>query len=229
MGPAGADGADRPDPAGAVGEDGQDMRVIVLGSRHRLGIVYGAPGRTLTAAHKALLSALGKGRLALEPLPDHPDGSAPPADEPGACDRSGVEPPRFAATFRKPSGVGTARRRLQRALAEDGYPGELIQRVVLAAAEAMINAVRYAGGGQLRVYTRPRRLCAVVTDRGEGIPFDKLARTLLEPRDRRTVGHGHGYWLMVTLSSQCRVFSGPGGTRVELLFDVQERGDRRGG
>lgn len=211
------------------GAGSRDVRVIVLGSRHRLGIVYGAPGQKLTAAQQALLAALERGRLTLEPLTGDAGSHDPPEDQGGCRDRPDVDPPRFSATFRRPSGVGTARRRLQRVLAEDGFPLSLIRRVVLAAAEAMINAVRYAGGGRIEVYALPRRVVAIVTDKGPGIAFEKLAWTLLEPRDRDTMGRGHGYWLMVALSSQCRVFSGPGGTRVELLFEVEERGNRHGG
>ncbi|HEY8415515.1 MAG TPA: ATP-binding protein [Thermaerobacter sp.] len=219
---------------GSRGSDRRDVRWIILGRRHRLGIVYGTPGRALTAAQQALLAALEHGRLEVEPLPGGPgDGRSRSGDAGNrAQDREGPAgciPPRFSARFRRPSGVSTARRRLQRLLTEDGYFPELIRRVALAATEAMINAVRYAGAGHIDVYASPRRIVAVVTDKGPGIAFEKLARTLLEPRDRYTVGRGHGYWLMVALSSQCRVCSGPGGTRVELLFDVEERGDRHGG
>ncbi|WP_413084585.1 ATP-binding protein [Thermaerobacter composti] len=135
--------------------------------------------------------------------------------------RGGVDPanPRFTATFRKPSGVSTARRRMRNILEQDGCDPALIQRVILAASEAMNNAVRYAGRGRLCLFTTSRRLRVVVTDNGPGIAFEKLARTLLEPRDQKTIGRGHGYWLMVSLSSQCRVFSGSWGTRVELVFD----------
>ncbi|ADU50811.1 ATP-binding region ATPase domain protein [Thermaerobacter marianensis DSM 12885] len=192
-----------------------DMQVIVLGSRHRLGVFYGRRGRALTEAQKALLAALADGRLKVE-------AAAGDMGKDGFIGGGGVKlsKPRFSARFRRPSGVATARRRLQQVLAEDGFDPSLIQRVVLASAEAMNNAVLYAGGGRIAVYVDPDELNVVVTDEGPGIAFDKLARTLLEPRDRKTVGRGHGYWLMVTLSAQCRVFSGPGGTRVELVFEL---------
>lgn len=229
--PQGEETGPAPPPRGRVhpGQGAGTMRLLVVGRRHRLGIVYGISGQQLTATQQALLSPLGNGRLPIEPLDVDPDHSNVMHREGSRHGTGEVPRPRFLASFRKPSGVKTARRRLHRALDEDGYPAELIQRVVVAAAEAMINAVRYAGGGRMRLYSRPRQLVVVVTDQGEGIPFDKLALTLLKRRDRTTVGRGHGYWLMVTLSSQCRVFSGPTGTRVELFFDLEERRDRGGG
>lgn len=126
----------------------------------------------------------------------------------------------YRARFRKPSGVAIARRRLQQRLLELGYPSTCIQRVVVATAEAMINAVRYAGGGELDVVSSDSRLHAVITDSGPGIAFDRLAQALLRPRNRWNLGRGHGYWLMVSMASHCRVTSTPGRTCVELVFDV---------
>ncbi|GAB6876202.1 hypothetical protein JCM13210_09280 [Thermaerobacter litoralis] len=185
------------------------MQFIVLGSRHRLGLLWGPAGRPLTPAQRRILSLLSQGRLEIDDLP-LTAGEARGPRRPG---------PAYRATFRRPSGVSTARRRLQQALVRWGLGPALIQRVVLATAEAMINAVRYAGGGQLVVWLDGEGVRAVITDKGPGIAFDKLAQSLLSPRNQANLGRGHGYWLMVTMASRCRVASSARGTRVELVFD----------
>lgn len=186
---------------------GGSLHIIGVGHDHVIGLLFGSRGYHPPLAQRAVFRSLCEGRFRV-----------------ARADRLPPIPARgqrvLAAALVGKGDIADARRALQGVLAARGAADQEAMRVAVAVTEAMINAVRYGGGGALDVVAAGSRLYARVDDRGPGIAFDRLARVLLAPRDAAAVGRGHGFWLMLTYAQRCHVLTGSGGTRVLLVFEV---------
>lgn len=180
------------------------LHAVAVGPEHALLMITGPRGYLPPLAQRAALTAAWERRLRYGP-------GGPPA-------APSLPEPDWAAPLRSPTDVLAARRRFQELAAAGGFlqPGDI--RACVAATEAMVNAVRHGGGGCVRVLASAGRLAVEVEDRGPGLPFARLAWTLLAPRDAGSLCRGYGFWLMLAYARTCTVLTGPLGTRVVLEF-----------
>lgn len=180
------------------------LQVVGVGPAHALALAVAHRGYLPPLAQRAALAAIWEHRFRFIPgYPPPPPGRAEPV---------------LSALLRAPADVLAARRRLQDYAEAAGLasPGDI--RLCVAATEAMVNALRHAGGGKVTARDDGSRLRVEVEDRGPGIAFGRLARVLLAPRDAASPRRGYGFWLMLAYARECEVFTGARGTRVVLYF-----------
>jgi anti-sigma regulatory factor (Ser/Thr protein kinase) len=100
-----------------------------------------------------------------------------------------------------------------------GLDDERTGLFAVAVDEAMTNAIRYAGGGNLSITVVEGASVAVeVRDAGPGIPPG--TSTQLPPPDAVS---GRGLWLMRSLCDDLDIDTGPAGTTVRLAMTVSQR------
>lgn len=180
------------------------LHAVAVGPAHNLALVVARRGYLPPLAQRAAIAAAWQRRLRFAVAAWLPHAGGPDLV--------------FAAALRTPSDVLAARQWLRRHALAAGFaaPGDI--GLCVAATEAMVNALRHAGGGRLQVRAAPDRLSVEVEDRGPGLPFARLAEALLAPRDPASPCRGRGFWLMLTYAQHCEVVTGPRGTRVRLEF-----------
>jgi anti-sigma regulatory factor (Ser/Thr protein kinase) len=94
-----------------------------------------------------------------------------------------------------------------------GMPERRVDDVVIAVHELAANAIRHgAGRGRLRMWPVPGGLCFQVDDARPGGPDGG------DPASRWPYLPGHGLWLVRQVADQMHASSGPGGTRVTVVF-----------
>jgi len=101
-----------------------------------------------------------------------------------------------------------------------GLRGQRLEDFVLAVNEIVTNAVRHAGGGgSLRMWSAGGDLLCEVTDRGAGIPAERLnGHAVLPPSSAVS---GRGLWLARHLVDEVDVHTGGTGTVVTLKSAVE--------
>ncbi|GEM_PF-1533093 len=100
---------------------------------------------------------------------------------------------------------------------------------VLAAGEALTNALKHAGGGRATMHKLPDGLMLVVADKGPGIPSLALPDVALT-RGYSTAGTlGMGYKFMISMTDCVLLCTGPEGTTVGLVIGLHPDGEPSGG
>jgi anti-sigma regulatory factor (Ser/Thr protein kinase) len=109
-----------------------------------------------------------------------------------------------------------ARDRIQELALECGMPTERAGDLVLAAGEAITNAIKHATDARCLVYRRPDAVVVRVTDRGSGIHAHDLPGAVLIPGFSTKVSLGMGYTLMLQLTDCIELATGPAGTIIQI-------------
>lgn len=116
-----------------------------------------------------------------------------------------------------PSGNYAVLRKQLRALAENaGMTPESAGDLVLAAGEAVTNAIKHATEGRCLVYESNDRVIVRVSDQGHGIRSEDIPAAVLERGFSTKVSLGMGYTLMLSLVDAVWLATGPEGTVVQL-------------
>lgn len=108
------------------------------------------------------------------------------------------------------------RRRLRELGREIGMPAEEVAGLVLAAGEAVTNALKHAEQGRAVVFLEHDRIMVRVSDAGPGIHPEHLPATVLQPGFSTKVSLGMGYTLMLGLCDRMWLATGPEGTVVQI-------------
>jgi serine/threonine-protein kinase RsbW len=115
--------------------------------------------------------------------------------------------------------ITPVRHAVLRGAADAGLSGQRLEDFVLAVNEIVTNAVRHAGGGgTLRLWIAGDRVVCEVTDRGGGIPHERLNGHALPPSHAVS---GRGLWLARHLVDHVTVSTGEAGTIVRLSSAVE--------
>jgi serine/threonine-protein kinase RsbT len=94
--------------------------------------------------------------------------------------------------------AGTVACRIKDLLKDMGLDAKTIRRAAIAAYEAEMNIIMYAGGGSMNLAVSPREVRITVDDRGPGIADVELAMTegySTATREMRELGFGAGMGL----------------------------------
>lgn len=97
-----------------------------------------------------------------------------------------------------------------------GIHGERAADLVVAAGEALTNAIKHANGGKVSVHVGADCIWVRVADQGPGIADLMLPRVVLERGYSTKPSLGMGYTLMLALSDRLYLTTGPTGTTVVL-------------
>ena len=119
--------------------------------------------------------------------------------------------------------IAAARGAVEEALERD-FPGLGNKSgLILAADEAITNAIKHAGGGQYRIYKDGKNTQVLVADSGHGIDFSILPKATLTAgfSTKRTLGVG--FSVMLDFCDRVLLSTGAGGTSVVLEMK-QEKG-----
>lgn len=117
--------------------------------------------------------------------------------------------------FHDRSGPGEARH-LVRDYAKTNIPSSWKDGFEVAIGEALINALKHAGGGEVSLHTYGTVLQAVIRDRGPGIDFASIARATFESGYSTAHTLGVGFTLILSFTSRILLSTGPVGTTLVL-------------
>lgn len=117
--------------------------------------------------------------------------------------------------FHDRSGPGEARHAV-RDYAKANAPTGWKDGFEVAIGEALINALKHAGGGEISLYTYGTVLQAVITDHGDGIDFASIARATFESGYSTAHTLGVGFTLILSFTSRILLSTGPEGTTIVL-------------
>lgn len=112
--------------------------------------------------------------------------------------------------------LSDARHRLGSVLAERFRDSPDANELVLAAGEAMTNALRHGGEARLRVLQNDGMLQVEVSDDGPGIDFENLPKATLVPGYSSTTSLGMGFTIMLAECDRLLLATGSSGTRVVM-------------
>ena len=127
--------------------------------------------------------------------------------------------------------AGVASNAVKKTLKQLGTDPELIRKFAISLYEGEINMFIHAGGGEIDVYIDERRLFAVLTDQGPGIPDIALAMSegwSTATEQVRGLGFGAGMGLpnMKKYSDELHLESTVGlGTKVEITVALNKPED----
>jgi PAS domain S-box-containing protein len=86
----------------------------------------------------------------------------------------------------------------------------------VAIGEALLNALKHSGGGELSLHLSGGVLQAVITDSGPGIDFATIARSTFESGFTTTHTLGVGFTLILSFTSRILLATGAEGTTIVL-------------
>ncbi len=118
------------------------------------------------------------------------------------------------------AGYASARRLIAEAAANAGMEDDRAGELVLAAGEAITNAMKHARGGCCRVFAGEGTVCVRITDEGSGIRSEDLPAAILMPGFSTKVSLGMGYTMMLRLCDRVWLSTGPQGTVIQLEKSV---------
>lgn len=99
---------------------------------------------------------------------------------------------------------------------EYGFTGDEFSLFLLAAGEAMTNAIKHAGSGEVFAGSRGKYIWVVVSDNGPGIPAINLPKATLQKGYSTRISMGMGYSVMLDVCDLVMLNTGAGGTMVVL-------------
>lgn len=97
---------------------------------------------------------------------------------------------------------------------EKGISDDDLTLFAVALGEAMANAVKHAGGGEVFVGSRADEVWVGVSDTGPGIPALTLPKATLSRGFSTKISMGMGYSLMLNAADEIMLSTDPGGTTV---------------
>jgi anti-sigma regulatory factor (Ser/Thr protein kinase) len=121
------------------------------------------------------------------------------------------------------SQIGEARHRIRDTLEE--LQAREVDATVLAASEALTNAVKHADGGEYAVLANGDVAQVVVTDFGAGIDFRTLPKATLVPGFSTKPSLGMGFTIMLDVSDRLFLSTAPGRTTVVLEVPAGKQHD----
>lgn len=121
-----------------------------------------------------------------------------------------------------PGDVSAARTVIAR-IAAERFPEWTSQTDVRTpVSEALVNALRHAGGGTYQLFARDGRLQVVIRDEGPGIDFRTLPRATLQRGFSTVPSLGMGFTIMLQVCERVLLNTRPGRTSVVLEFAAHE-------
>lgn len=102
-----------------------------------------------------------------------------------------------------------------------GMAPERVDDLLIAAGEAISNALKHAGGGTCALYRAPDSIVVRISDTGGGIRSLDLPNMILKSGFSTKVSLGMGYTLMLKLTDHVWLSTGPEGTVVQLEKKIQ--------
>jgi anti-sigma regulatory factor (Ser/Thr protein kinase)/PAS domain-containing protein len=100
--------------------------------------------------------------------------------------------------------------------------------ILTPAGEALVNALRHAGGGIFQLYAHGDVLQVVVRDEGPGIDFRTLPRATLQRGFSTASSLGMGFTIMLQVCERVLLSTHPGRTTVALEFIARQPADNDG-
>lgn len=156
--------------------------------------------------YRDVIRAVTRGKLELLDHQDVPQEGALVAELPV---RDG---PEYAA----------ARQAIRTQCAEAGMSPERSADLLLAAGEAITNAMKHATDGRLALYRSDAAIILRVTDQGGGIASHHLPASILTAGFSTKVSLGMGYTMMLKLSDRIWLATSAAGTVIQLAKDIEE-------
>ncbi|MCE5198323.1 MAG: PAS domain S-box protein [Armatimonadota bacterium] len=142
------------------------------------------------------------------------------------CDAADVRPYISASQIKEevcgPDDVGYTRRQAQQFCEEHGLVGDRLHTFMVGVGEAITNAVKHAGSGRVYAGTIDGSVWVGVADRGKGIESLILPKATLLRGFSTKPSMGLGYSIMLEVSDQVLLKTGPHGTTVILVKKLEE-------
>ena len=121
-----------------------------------------------------------------------------------------------------PRGLSEARATTASVAAEHFPDWAPVTDVRTPVGEALVNALRHAGGGTYQLFAREATLQVMVRDEGPGIDFRTLPRATLQRGFSTESSLGMGFTIMLQVCERVLLSTRPGRTSVVLEFAAQQ-------
>lgn len=132
-------------------------------------------------------------------------------------------PAEVQINLKAPEEVGHARHEIRDTLVRLGLTGERLDSFITAVGEAMNNAVKHAGSGDISAGRQNGLVWVSVSDNGAGIEHLTLPRAILEKGFSTQPSLGLGYSIMLDAADRLALATGPGGTHVILEKNLKPK------
>ena len=121
-----------------------------------------------------------------------------------------------------PRGLSEARATIASVAAERFPDWAPVIDVRTPVGEALVNALRHAGGGTYQLFAREATLQVMVRDEGPGIDFRTLPRATLQRGFSTESSLGMGFTIMLQVCERVLLSTRPGRTSVVLEFAAKQ-------
>ncbi|MDO8682111.1 MAG: PAS domain S-box protein [Armatimonadota bacterium] len=122
----------------------------------------------------------------------------------------------MTAPITNPVDASAARRSVRQALQDHGLVGDRLDGFIIAAGEAISNAIKHAGGGIVSSGIHEGRVWVSIADKGPGMEHLWLPRIALEKGYSTKPSLGLGYSIILDAADKVSLSTGPEGTQVVL-------------
>lgn len=149
------------------------------------------------------------------------------------CERGAIErssgPMVAAWDVETPEALQPVRHAIEEQAVRSGMSEGRIWRFVLAAGEALTNAIKHAGAGTVRLHSTDSSLTLIIADHGKGIEALNLPSIALTPGYSTAGTLGMGYKAMISFADKIHLCTDESGTTVGIemmLHDEPEQASR---
>jgi anti-sigma regulatory factor (Ser/Thr protein kinase) len=118
--------------------------------------------------------------------------------------------------------MASVRQEIRRPLVSAGMPPERADSMILCAGEAMTNALKHAGGGDVSLHRRSDIFTILVRDHGRGIEALNLPEVALTHGYSTAGTLGMGYKLMISLADHVYLATSPQGTTLGVSMHISQ-------
>jgi anti-sigma regulatory factor (Ser/Thr protein kinase) len=141
--------------------------------------------------------------------------------EPEELPENGMSPVEVCELSHKEE-IGRVRRMIKQIATDAGMAKNRADNLVLAAGEAMTNALKHGLAGTVRIYNADGLLRIAIEDHGPGIDALTLPKATLLKGYSTKPSLGMGYALILELADKVYLCTGPSGTIVVLEMTIKE-------
>lgn len=143
------------------------------------------------------------------------------------CDSKDVEPylcgAQVSIDVQEATDMTEAREAARAVCDNAGIRGGRLDEFLIAAGEAITNAVKHGTAARAYAGASDSTVWIGVTDQGTGIDSIILPRAILKRGFSTKPSLGLGYWIMLEVADQVFLCTGPTGTTVVLVLNIEEQ------
>jgi ActR/RegA family two-component response regulator/anti-sigma regulatory factor (Ser/Thr protein kinase) len=129
----------------------------------------------------------------------------------------------FQSRISQPQDLARIREGIALLLRTRGMNADRLEGLQLCVGEALTNALKHGGGGEIVVWANEEELLVRVEDHGPGIDATTLPKATLMPGFSTKASLGMGLTIILEFVDQARLNTNPNGTRLDMVISWQPK------